>query len=152
MGKNDYGRNIAISYLDLDGDEVLNIRNDQLKSFYTDKKGNELDTFASQFNCQGLELDYTVMIWGSKMLRRGSEWVMSNNSIGAIDSYCKKIEELGKKYPHLAPFLRVDKKQIRDTFIKNCYRVLLTRSRISTYIYVEDPETYTYLKNIIEVS
>lgn len=149
--KNNYGRNIAISYLDLDGDEVLNIRNDQLKSFYIDKKGNELDTFASQFNCQGLELDYTIMIWGSKMLRRGSEWVISNDSVGAIDSYCKKIEELGKKYPHLAPFLRVDKKQIRDTFIKNCYRVLLTRSRISTYIYVEDPETYTYLKNIIEV-
>ena len=140
-----------ISYLDLDGDVVKNISNNQLKSFYMDRKGNELNTFASQFNCQGLELDYTIMIWGSKMLRRGSEWIISNNSISAIDSYCKKIEELKKMYPILAPFLKVDKNQIRNTFIKNCYRVLLTRSRISTYIYVEDLETYTYLRNIIEV-
>ena len=92
------------------------------------------------------------MIWGSKMLRRGSEWMISNNAVGSIDIYCKKIEELEKMYPRLAPYLNVDKNQIKATFIKNCYRVLLTRSRISTYIYVEDPETYTYLKNIIEVS
>ena len=150
--KDYYGKNIAISYLNLGGDVVQNISNNQLKSFYMDRKGNELDAFASQFNCQGLELDYTIMIWGSKMLRRGSEWMISNNAVGSIDIYCKKIEELEKMYPRLAPYLNVDKNQIKATFIKNCYRVLLTRSRISTYIYVEDPETYTYLKNIIEVS
>ncbi|WP_081365644.1 DNA/RNA helicase domain-containing protein [Eisenbergiella tayi] len=114
------------------------------------KKGNDLDTFASQFNCQGLELDYTIVIWGRKMLRRGDKWEISKDAVGTLDSYCKKIDDLKNQYPELDSVLNVDKDQIRDTFIKNCYRVLLTRSRISTYIYVEDQETYLYLKSIIE--
>ncbi|OIZ62954.1 hypothetical protein BLA28_21560 [Eisenbergiella tayi] len=84
------------------------------------------------------------------MLRRGDKWEISKDAVGTLDSYCKKIDDLKNQYPELDSVLNVDKDQIRDTFIKNCYRVLLTRSRISTYIYVEDQETYLYLKSIIE--
>ncbi|GKU31434.1 DUF2075 domain-containing protein [Clostridium folliculivorans] len=149
MGR--YGKNVPVSYLILDGLEIHNISNSELKSFYIDRKGNELDKFASQFNCQGLELDYTIVIWGSKMLRRGNEWIISKEDVGTIDNYCKQVDILKQKYPQLTTVLTVNKDQIRDTFIKNCYRVLLTRSRISTRIFVEDRETFDYLKRIIEV-
>lgn len=85
------------------------------------------------------------------MLRRGNEWIISKEDVGTIDNYCKQVDTLKHKYPQLTTVLTVNKDQIRDTFIKNCYRVLLTRSRISSHIFIEDPETFDYLKRIIEV-
>ncbi|OBW94133.1 DNA/RNA helicase domain-containing protein [Gallibacterium salpingitidis] len=147
--KNQYGRNCPVSYLKLAGQEILNISNDQLKSFYLDKLCNNLSTFASQFNCQGLELDYAIVVWGRKILRRDNKWIFSNEKVNAIDNYCNQLKVLKTKYPQLESVLKFNQEQIQETFIRNCYRVLLTRARIATYIYVEDQETSDYLQNIL---
>ncbi|HYF75246.1 MAG TPA: DNA/RNA helicase domain-containing protein, partial [Candidatus Nitrosocosmicus sp.] len=142
-----YG-NEAVSYLNLGGKKITNISNQELKDFYVNKVSNAMMTFASQFNCQGLELDYTVMIWGNMMLRRNDRWELSTKAIGAIDKYCEKLSALVTAHPELTN-ITVEKDALRDTFVRNCYRVLLTRARIATYIFIEDDETYTYIKTVI---
>ncbi len=143
-----YGKKIPVQYLGLSGREVSNIDNSELMSFYIDKTSNALDKFASQFNCQGLELDYSIMIWGSMMQWRTDHWELSKNAIWAIDNYVNQLENLKIKYPSLTG-ITVNKAKIQETFIKNSYRVLLTRARISTYIYIEDKETYDYIKGLL---
>lgn len=145
---NKYGRAVGTSYLEIDRNKIKNIDNSDLKNFYMDRDSNKLETFASQFNCQGLELDYCIMIWGSQFLRRGNQWVVSNQKISAIDRYCNDLEKLINKYPELKG-INIEKEDLRQEFIRNCYRVLMTRARIATYLYVEDQETYEYLKRLI---
>ena len=43
----------------------------------------------------------------------------------------------------------INKEEIR-IYLKNTYRVLLTRARETTYIYVEDEATYNHLKHLLE--
>lgn len=143
-----YGKNKPVSYLSLNGQKKCNIDNKDLKSFYINRTCNTLTTFVSQFNCQGLELDYPVMIWGNQLLRRNDQWVVSSREIGAINSYSDNLETLIKLHPELHQF-RIDKDELKEKFVRNCYRVLMTRARIATYIYVEDDETYQYLKKLI---
>lgn len=143
-----YGKNISLNYMSLAGNDVTNIDNSELMSFYIDKSCNQLNKFASQFNCQGLELDYSIMIWGSMMVWRTDHWELSNKSIWAVDNYVKQLEALKEKYPALSG-VSVNKQEIQETFIRNSYRVLLTRARISTYIYIDDKETYDYIKGLI---
>ena len=40
--------------------------------------------------------------------------------------------------------------EVINQFVKNAYRVLLTRARETTYIYVEDEATYNHLKHLLE--
>lgn len=143
-----YGKKEPRQYLNLNNKKVWNIQNSDLLDFFVNKTCNELDTFSSQFNCQGLELDYVIMIWGSMMVWRTDHWELSKQKIWAVDNYCKNLEGLKHKYPALSA-ISINKKGVQDTFIRNSYRVLLTRARISTYVYVEDPETYNYLKSIL---
>lgn len=142
-----YGNNKPVSYLKLSGEKIRNISNEELKAFYINKTSNEMKTFASQFNCQGLEFDYTVMIWGNMMLRRNNRWELSSQTIAAIDKYCKELSEIVTRYKLTG--ITVDKAELKDTFVRNCYRVLLTRARIATYIFIEDDETYKYIKTVI---
>lgn len=136
------------AYLSLGGKRIFNIKNDQLIEFFINKSCNALDAFASQFNCQGLELDYVVMVWGNMMRRRGEHWEFSEDGIWAVDHYCENLEALKSKFPSLSS-IAIDKNELRETFIKNCYRVLLTRARIATFIYCEDEETRLYLESCI---
>jgi DUF2075 family protein len=84
-----------------------------------------LDTVATEFSSQGLELDCTLLAWGSDYQRQDGQWSIrwSRGSRGSI----------------------------RDPLAmrRNVYRVLLTRGRDGTVIYVpaidELEETAAYL-------
>lgn len=147
--KQNNGKNTPISYIQLNQQKIVNLNKKDLKRFYLDKSCNTLKTFASQFDCQGLELDYVIVIWGTKMLRRGEQWRFSSDPIRPIETYCNEVDVLQRRYPQLTSILSLDKEDIKQTFIRNCYRVLLTRARIATYIYVEDQETREYLRKVI---
>ena len=76
----------------------------------------QLETVATEFSSQGLELDCALLAWGSDLLWSGDEW---------------SIKHSGKTKVPLKDPLAVR---------KNVYRVLMTRGRDGTVVYVpEDP-------------
>ncbi len=72
----------------------------------------QLETVATEFSSQGLELDCALLAWGSDLLGAGDDW---------------SIEFAGKNRPPLKDPLTVR---------KNVYRVLLTRGRDGTVVFV----------------
>jgi hypothetical protein len=87
-----------------------------------------LRDIVTEFGAQGLELDGVLLAWGTDFVRQGSTW-----SIKRAGGYRK-----GAKVK--SPF------QLRT----NAYRVLLTRGRDGTVVFVpplyELDETYSYLR------
>jgi hypothetical protein len=87
----------------------------------------QLQTVATEFSSQGLELDSALLAWGSDLLWTERGW---------------SIEFAGQNRPPLKDPLTVR---------KNVYRVLLTRGRDGTVIYVPDDRrldaTYSHLQN-----
>ena len=71
-----------------------------------------LQTVATEFSSQGLELDCALLAWGSDLLWSGQDW---------------SIEFAGKNRPPLKDPLTVR---------KNVYRVLMTRGRDGTVVFV----------------
>ena len=84
----------------------------------------QLETVATEFSSQGLELDFSLVGWGSDLLWDNNSWSMAHSR-----------GTRGKVY---------DLMQLR----KNVYRVLLTRGRDGTIIYVPADSRYdtTYKK------
>jgi len=72
----------------------------------------QLETVATEFSSQGLELDCALLAWGSDLLWAGDDW---------------SIEFAGKNRPPLRDPLTVR---------KNVYRVLLTRGRDGTVVFI----------------
>jgi hypothetical protein len=103
--------------------------------WYSDPKGSpgsctNLDTVATEFAAQGLELDACLLAWGTDFIWSDNQW---SNKFSA-----------GYK----------DKHRIKDALAlrKNAYRVLLTRGRDGCVIYIPHipdkmKETYNYLLN-----
>ncbi|WP_338472903.1 DNA/RNA helicase domain-containing protein [Niallia sp. XMNu-256] len=54
----------GISSYQINGEVIREISNQNLYDFYIKQNSNQLKSFAGQFNCQGLELDYPILIWG----------------------------------------------------------------------------------------
>ena len=81
----------------------------------------------TEFGCQGLELDAALLAWGTDLMREHGSWT----------------NRLAKRYAK--PRLIRDAFQLR----RNGYRVLLTRSRDATVVFVPAfpllDETYQYL-------
>ena len=111
----------------------LNSKDDVRSSYY-------LEYVATEFHIQGLELDWTCVAWDGNFRYENDEWSYNQFS--------------GTKWQKI----RSDEKM---TYLKNTYRVLLTRARQGVIIFVpkgdvEDetrsPEfydgTYNYLKEI----
>lgn len=71
-----------------------------------------LETVATEFASQGLELDFAVLAWGSDLRRVSGQW--SDDLSG---KYQRKVKD-------------------RLTLRKNVYRVLLTRGRDGTVVFV----------------
>lgn len=86
-----------------------------------------LRTCVTEFGCQGLELDASLLAWGSDFVRHGGTW---------SNQYAK----------HYA-----SPRQVRDAMQlrKNAYRVLLTRARETTIVFAPPlpalDETYEFL-------
>jgi len=87
----------------------------------------ELRTCVTEFGCQGLELDATLLAWGSDLFRQDGRWT----------------NQLARGYQR--------PRSVRDPFRLrlNSYRVLLTRGRDATVVFVPPmrllDETYDYL-------
>lgn len=82
-----------------------------------------LDTVATEFSCQGLEIDMPLIGWDNDMLWDGSKW-----------SKFKKNEPEDSD---------------ANTYRKNSYRVLLTRGRDGFVIYVPPVEEMDSVYNIL---
>lgn len=76
----------------------------------------QLDAAATEFSSQGLELDCALLAWGSDLLWTDGGW---------------SVEFSGKNRPPLRDPLTVR---------KNVYRVLLTRGRDGTVVYLPDDD------------
>ncbi len=112
----------------------LNDENDVRSSFF-------LEETATEFDIQGLELDYTIVCWDANL--------RLNNESKAFEYYSFK----GSKWQNI-------NKEEDKLYLKNAYRVLLTRARQGFIIFIpkgdENDVTgppsyydgiYQYLKN-----
>ncbi|WP_405562194.1 DUF2075 domain-containing protein [Polaribacter sp. Asnod6-C07] len=111
----------------------LNSEDDIRSSFF-------LEDIATEFDIQGLEIDYTCLIWGANF--------HLNNGVWKYQSF------KGSKWMNI-------NQEISKDYLKNTYRVLLTRARQGMVIFIPDgstldqtrpktfyDETYNYLKEI----
>jgi hypothetical protein len=94
-----------------------------LKRWPDIRASDALEIPATEFACQGLELDYVGLCWGGDFIR-SPNWIARNFS--------------GTKWQY-------PKRQDAIDFCRNTYRVLLTRSRYDTIIWVPqgDPSDIT---------
>lgn len=76
-----------------------------------------LDRVATEFGVQGLELDLAILAWGSDYARVDGAWSVARSG--------------GYQYPVADP----------ETIRRNVYRVLLTRGRDGTVVFVP-PDAY----------
>ena len=88
----------------------LNGKDDVRSSYY-------LEDVVSEFDIQGLELDYTIVAWDADFRFDGQEWTYFNFS--------------GDKWKNV----NNDEKRL---YLKNAYRVLLTRARQGMAIFVPE--------------
>lgn len=95
------------------------------------RSSNQLEIAATEFECQGLELDWTLVCWGGDLIPSdtGQGWLP------------RVLRSSGKNGPHWS----LEKIPTQQVFIHNKYRVLLTRARFGTIIYVGrgDPKDST---------
>jgi hypothetical protein len=79
------------------------------------RASDALEVPATQFACQGLELDYVGLCWGNDLIRAVSGWI------------CRRFS--GSRWQ--------DRRSDADiAFCMNTYRVLLTRARYQTVIWI----------------
>ena len=79
------------------------------------RSSNALETPLSEFVCQGLEIDYAGLCWGNDLTWDGEAWMP------------RKMR---------APNWQLLRKDAEQQYRINTYRVLLTRGRAGTVIYV----------------
>lgn len=99
-----------------------------------------LEEIATEFDIQGLEIDWTCLAWGANFYLKNNEWSYQNFK--------------GTKWQNI-------NKDISKEYLKNTYRVLLTRARQGLVIFIPEGSnndmtrksefydgTYDYLKKI----
>lgn len=104
------------------------------------RSSNFLENIATEFDIQGLEIDYTCLAWGANFYLKKSVWNYKRFS--------------GTKWQAI-------KKKVDQNYLLNTYRVLLTRARQGMVIYIplgdnDDitrkpelyDETYEFFKDI----
>jgi hypothetical protein len=114
-------------------DWFLNDKNDVRSSYY-------LEDVATQFDIQGLELDWVCVAWDADLRMVGNNW--------------QHKSFVGSKWTDI-------KDPINQNYLKNTYRVLLTRARQGMVIFIPEgsnddltrlpamyDDTYDYLKNL----
>jgi hypothetical protein len=83
---------------------------------WPDVRGSDaLETFATEYDCQGLELDLVGLAWGGDFVRRGGHWL------------CRRFVGDG---------WHTVRSEDRLRYIRNKYRVLLTRARYETILWI----------------
>lgn len=100
--------------------EGLGVQSSDVARFFLDRwpdirASDALETFATEYDCQGLELDVVGMAWGGDLIRRGGAW-LPRQLRGTAWQEVRQAEE--------------------RQFIRNTHRVLLSRARYETVIWV----------------
>lgn len=93
------------------------------------RSSSKLEVCATQFEVQGLELDWIGVCWGEDLVWKGNEWVsqrFNNKQWAPVD-----LTKLTSK-------TRL-KGERKHQYRVNAYRVLLTRARQGMVIYVPNP-------------
>jgi DUF2075 family protein len=90
----------------------LNDRHDTRSSYY-------LEDAATEFQVQGLELDWTCVTWDGDLRFMNNDWSFHSFK--------------GSSWQNI-------RKQDRQTYLRNAYRVLLTRARQGMIIFVPQGE------------
>lgn len=85
---------------------------------------SRLEVFATQFEVQGLELDWVGVCWGEDFVWDGAKWVSNQFNNKRWKSRKMKTDSDAQKH----------------RFRRNAYRVLLTRARQGMILYVPQPE------------
>ncbi|MDU7522251.1 MAG: DNA/RNA helicase domain-containing protein [Roseomonas mucosa] len=80
------------------------------------RASDALETGATEYACQGLELDVAGLAWGGDFLPAGASGWQARRFVGSAWQVVRQVQE-------------------RD-FIRNTYRVLLTRARYETVLWV----------------
>ena len=91
-----------------------------LKDYSDFRSAGALEVPMSEFGCQGLELDFIGLCWGGDLIWSGERWVARDMR---------------------APKWQLARQAERQRFRLNGYRVLLTRARAGTVIYVPQGDT-----------
>lgn len=113
-------------------------KNDTRSSYF-------LESVASEFDIQGLELDYSIVCWDADLRFNGNQWEYKDFKGNKWVAYNNTVNEPD-----------------RQSFLKNAYRVLLTRARQGMIIFIplgnyppdetRKPEyydgTFNYLKSL----
>ena len=89
---------------------LLNGKDDVRSSYY-------LEDVVSEFDIQGLELDYSIVAWDADFRFDGTEWTYYNF--------------VGNRWQNVAA-------EERKLYLKNAYRVLLTRARQGMIIFIPE--------------
>jgi len=84
------------------------------------RSSSKLEVAATQFEVQGLELDWVGVCWGEDLLWEGDRWETRRFN-----------NKTWKVIPETATRKRI--------YLRNAYRVLLTRARQSMILYVPNP-------------
>jgi hypothetical protein len=79
------------------------------------RASDALETYATEYDCQGLELDQVGLAWGGDLLRGDGGWRMRSLS--------------GTRWNAI-------RDETERAFVLNTYRVLLTRARYETVIWI----------------
>lgn len=85
------------------------------------RASDALEQVATEFSCQGLELDYVGLCWGGDFLRQGRVW--------------RPRAFKGTKWQEV-------RKPDDQDYRRNTYRVLLTRARYATVIWVPQGDAH----------
>lgn len=103
-----------------EGFDAQLLGNDEAVSWFLerwpDTRGSDaLETAATEYSCQGLELDAVGLTWGGDLIRSGGQW-HHRRFVGTTWQSIQKDND--------------------RRYLRNTYRVLLTRARYQTVIWV----------------
>lgn len=104
----------------------------------TDSDSHARECAGCIYSSQGLEFDYTLVIIGKDL-----QYNKEHNCIKTV------AEEHAKDDSKLKEELKKDKPNV-DEYIRNIYRVLLTRARKGCYVYCVDEALGKYLSSLVE--
>lgn len=96
----------------------LSEKDDVRSSYY-------LEDTVSEFDIQGLELDYTIVAWDADFRFNGMKWTYNNFS--------------GNKWQNV-------NSEEKKLYLKNAYRVLLTRARQGMAIYIPEGDMHDHTR------
>ena len=110
--------------------KLIGVGKDDLGPWFSEKSCCQLNKYITEFQVQGLELDFPLICWGSDFSWDGEKWCLrfANDYING---------------------------QLTDPFLirQNAYRVLLSRGREGMFIFVPNKfimnETYDFLKKCL---